>query len=132
MARLAPLELLCLIGAGAVSAGVHAAIAPEHLREWMPLGASFVVVAVLLATIVAALATRPYEPRLAGALGVLLASVAVGYVATRLAAIPPLDPEREPFDTLGIATSLIEVLGAAVAVDIARRAHARTLGGSTR
>jgi hypothetical protein len=63
MARLAHLELLFLISAGAVGAGVHAAVAPAHL-------------------------------------------------ATRLAALPPLDPGREPFDALGICTSTIEALGA--------------------
>jgi hypothetical protein len=54
MTRLARIELFALIGAGAVGAGVHAAIAPEHLHEWAPLGASFVAVAVILAAAVAA------------------------------------------------------------------------------
>jgi 4-amino-4-deoxy-L-arabinose transferase-like glycosyltransferase len=126
MARSAPLELLCLIAAGAVSAGVHAAIAPAHLHEWLPLGASFFAVAALLAAIVAALAMRPFEVRLVGALGALLAAVAAAYLATRLTAIPPLDPEREPFDSLGVGTSLIEVLGAAVAIHITRPKRART------
>ena len=95
MTRLARLELFGLIGAGALGAGVHAAIAPEHLREWVPLGASFVAVAVLLA------------------------AVATGYLVTRLVAVPPLDPERESFDTLGICTSAVEVFGVVLAVHIA-------------
>jgi hypothetical protein len=118
MTRFARIELFGLIGAGAVGAGVHAAIAPEHLREWAPLGASFVAVAILLAAAVAALALRPGDRRPATALGALLATVAAGYVATRLVAIPPLDPEREPFDTLGICTSAIEVFGLVLAVHI--------------
>jgi hypothetical protein len=69
MARLAHLELLFLISAGAVGAGVHAAVAPAHL-------------------------------------------------ATRLAALPPLDPEREPFDALGICTSTIEALGVLIAAHL--------------
>jgi hypothetical protein len=119
MARLAQSELLCLIGAGAVGAGVHAAIAPEHLHEWIPLGASFIAVAVLFAAAVGALALRPGEPRLAGALAVLLGTVAAGYIATRLVALPPLDPEREPFDVLGICTSAVEALGMLVALHLA-------------
>jgi len=52
------------------------------------------------------------------ALGALLATVAGGYVVTRLVAIPPLDPEREPFDALGISTSAIEVAGLVLAVHV--------------
>jgi hypothetical protein len=118
MARFARIEILGLVGAGAVGAGVHAAIAPEHLREWAPLGASFVAVAVLFAAAVAALALRPDDRRAVTALGVLLATVAGGYLVTRLVAIPPLDPEREPFDALGICTSAIEVFGLVLAVHI--------------
>jgi hypothetical protein len=118
MARFARIELFGLIGAGAVGAGVHAAIAPEHLREWAPLGASFVAAAILLAAAVAALALRPDDRRPVTALGALLATVAGGYVVTRLVAIPPLDPERESFDTLGICTSAIEVFGLVFAVHI--------------
>jgi hypothetical protein len=118
MTRLARIELFALIGAGAVGAGVHAAIAPEHLQEWAPLGASFVAIAVLLAAAAAALALRPDDRRPVTALGALLATVAGGYVVTRLVAIPPLDPERESFDTLGICTSAIEVFGLVLAVHI--------------
>jgi len=118
MTRLTRIELFGLIGAGAVGAGVHAAIAPEHLREWAPLGASFVAVAILFATAVAALALRPDDRRPVTALGALLATVAVGYVVTRLVAIPPLDPERESFDALGISTSAIEVAGLVLAVHV--------------
>jgi hypothetical protein len=113
-------ELLGLIAAGAVGAGVHAAIAPEHLREWAPLGASFVAAAIVLALGVAALAARPDEPRLAAALAAALGMVAAAYVLTRLVALSPLDLEREPFDALGICTSAIEAAGVLLAVRIHR------------
>ena len=104
-----------LIVAGAAGAGVHAAIAPEHVREWAPLGAAFVVTAVLLGVAVATLALRPTSVRAARAVAVVLAGVVVGYVATRVAALPPLDPEREPFDVLGVATTLVEAVGLVLA-----------------
>jgi hypothetical protein len=116
MPALTRIELRLLLVAGAVGTGVHAAIAPEHLREWPPLGASFVAVAALLASTVVALAVRPDDERIVAALALLLGGVAVAYVATRLVPIPPLDPEREPFDALGLCTSAIEALGAIVAV----------------
>jgi cytochrome bd-type quinol oxidase subunit 2 len=118
MTRLTRIELFALIGAGAVGAGVHAAIAPEHLHEWAPLGASFVAVAVLLAAAVAAVVIRRADRRPVAALSVLLAAVATGYLVTRLVAVPPLDPERESFDALGICTSAVEVFGVVLAVHI--------------
>jgi hypothetical protein len=118
MTRLTRIELFALIGAGAVGAGVHAAIAPEHLHEWAPLGASFVAVAVLLAAAVAAVVIRRADRRPVAALSVLLAAVATGYLVTRLVAVPPLDPERESFDALGICTTAVEVFGAVLAVHI--------------
>jgi cytochrome bd-type quinol oxidase subunit 2 len=118
MTRLARIELFALVGAGAVGAGVHAAIAPEHLHEWAPLGASFVAVAVILAAAVAAVVIRRADRRPVAALSVLLAAVATGYLVTRLVAVPPLDPERESFDALGICTSAVEVFGVVLAVHI--------------
>jgi hypothetical protein len=118
MTRVTRIELFALIGAGAVGAGVHAAIAPEHLHEWAPLGASFVAVAVLLAAAVAAVVIRRADRRPVAALSVLLAAVATGYLVTRLVAVPPLDPERESFDALGICTTAVEVFGAVLAVHI--------------
>src|SRR5262245_60814175 len=121
MTRLARYELLGLIGAGAVAAGVHAALTPEHLREWAPLGTSFLAATLALATAVAGVALRPDDRRLAAALALLLAAVASAYVATRLAAVPPLDPEREPFDSLGVGTSAIEAVGLLLALHISTR-----------
>src|SRR5919201_109193 len=105
-----------LVVAGAVSAGVHAGLAPEHLREWLPLGASFVAAAAAAALGVAALVLRPasvWPPR---ALGALLAGLVVAYAATRLAALPPLDPDREPLDLLGVCTSALEAAGLVAAL----------------
>jgi hypothetical protein len=85
-----------LVVAGAVSAGVHAGLAPEHLHGWLPLGASFVAAAAAAALGVAALVLRPasvWPPRALGA------------------ALPPLDPDREPVDLLGVCTSALEAAG---------------------
>jgi hypothetical protein len=105
-----------LVLAGAVSAGVHAGLAPEHLHEWLPLGASFVAAAAAAALAVAALVLRPASPWPPRALGALLGGLVVAYALTRLAALPPLDPEREPLDLLGVCTVAIEALGVAAAV----------------
>jgi hypothetical protein len=114
-----------LITAGAVSAGVHAGLAPEHVHEWLPLGISFIAAAVALGATVAALSLRPSSRWLVRLLGALFAAVVSAYAVTRLAAVPPLDPAREPFDALGVGTSALEAAGLLVAV------HLGTTGGTT-
>lgn len=112
------LELTGVLLAGSVAAGVHAGLAPGHLREWPPLGAAFVAAAVVASVAVAMLAVRPASAPPLRALGLLLAALVVGYASTRLAALPPLDPEREPVDPLGVATSAIEALGLLLALHL--------------
>ena len=116
-----------LVLVGAISAGVHAGLAPEHLREWLPLGASFVAAAAAAALGVAALVLRPASPWPARVLGALLGSLVVAYAATRLVALPPLDPDREPLDALGVFTSALEAAGLVAAL---RLVHAHNPGGT--
>jgi hypothetical protein len=108
-----------LVLAGAVSAGVHAGLAPEHLHEWAPLGAAFVAAAAAAALAVVALVLRPASPWPSRTLGALLGGLVVAYALTRLAALPPLDPEREALDLLGVCTSAVEALGVAAALRLA-------------
>src|SRR5437763_5402442 len=116
-----------LLLAGAASAGVHAGLAPEHLHEWAPLGAAFLAAATVAAAGVVALVLRPASRWPARLLGLLLGGLVVGYALTRLAALPPLDPEREPLDVLGVCTSALEAAGVVAA---ARLALAVTPGGT--
>jgi len=121
-----------LVAAGAIAVGVHAGLAPDELHEWAPLGASFVAAAVVLAGGVAVLAVgRDHHRRAAAALALLFVGLVVGYVATRVAALPPLDPDREPLDALGVTTTVIEAAGLVVALRLARRqTSSSTPGGN--
>jgi hypothetical protein len=116
-----------LVLAGALSAGVHAGLAPEHLHEWLPLGAAFLAAAAAAAGGVVALVLRPASPWPPRVLGALLGSLVVAYALTRLVALPPLDPEREPLDVLGVCTCAIEAAGAAAAVRFGRPRRGRRL-----
>lgn len=115
-------ERVLLLLATSVSAGVHSGLAPEHLHEWAPLGASFLAAAAALSAAAAALVLRPDDAWPALALAALLAGLIAAYAATRLAALPPLDPDREPLDRLGLATTAFEAAGVAVALRVARLA----------
>jgi hypothetical protein len=130
MERVRDRERTMLVVAGAIGLGVHAGLAPEHLEEWAPLGACFVASAVALAGGVAALAVgREYCGPAAAAMALVFAALVVGYIATRLAALPPLDPEREPFDSLGVVTTAIEAAGLVAAVRLATRETSSSIPG---
>ena len=113
-------ERTVLLVAGSLGAGVHAGLAPEHLHEWPPLGAAFIAAAATLALAVAALVVHPNDRRPVQALALLLFGLVAAYAATRLVALPPLDPTREPPDPLGLITSAIEAAGALLALRLYR------------
>jgi hypothetical protein len=100
---------------------VHAALAPEHLRESVVLGVAFVLCATALAA--AALAVR--DPRFdtwAPALSAsLLVVTAAAYAMSRTAGIPGLAPQPEPLDPLGLVTSAAELVAAVAAASLIPR-----------
>jgi len=53
----------------------------------------------------------------------------VAYILTRLVPLPPLDPEREPFDSLGVVTTAIEAAGLVAAVRLATRETSSSISG---
>jgi hypothetical protein len=67
-------------------------------------------------------------------LGAVLGAVATTYALTRLVALPPLDPEREPLDTVGVCTGVVEAAGLLLALSLGQRRRPRlslvTTGGT--
>lgn len=119
------LQGLLLVTAGAVAAGVHAGLAPEHLDEWAPLGASFVAAAAVTGVAVAAVAVWPAAAWPVRVLAFVLAGLVVAYVLTRLVALPPLDPEREEIDSIGLLTLVVEMAGMVAALGFLRQGGIR-------
>ncbi|MBI4901586.1 MAG: hypothetical protein HY829_14090 [Actinobacteria bacterium] len=109
----------------AASAGVHAGLVPEHLREAPPLAVAFALSAALFA--LAALVIRqPSSGSWAAAgVAVLLVSTALAYVASRTTGIPVLSPAPEEADVLGLSVSALEVAAAAVAIRLLPRKETR-------
>ena len=80
-----------VVSAAAISAGAHAALVPEHLREAPQLGIAFIAAtALLLAT--ARAATLADGSRVMPAAALLFAGLIAAYVATRTTGIPWLAP----------------------------------------
>ena len=109
-----------MVGACAISAGAHAGLVPEHLREAPQLGVAFVVAAGLLVAAAIALAIRPGSVRAARRAALLLAGLIGVYAASRTTGIPLLEPRAEPLDAVGAATKLVEGVGLFVALRLSR------------
>ena len=114
-----------LIGLGlAASAGVHAGLVPEHLREAPQLGALFVLATGMLLAVAVWVALRPGDWRAVRAGQVLIAGLLVAYLASRTVGIPVFQPEVEHVDVLGVSTKAVELLVLLCAFRLGR-----TLGG---
>jgi hypothetical protein len=104
------LERDAVIVACAVSAGVHAALTPEHFRDGTAAGLGFLVSAVVLAAIGVALTVRPAAAPLSVAY-VVLAALLAAYALAVTTGLPLLHPEAEPVDGVAVFTKAVESLG---------------------
>jgi hypothetical protein len=84
-----------VVAACAVSAGVHAGLVPQHLREAPSTGIAFVVATGLLLATFTGLAMRPESRRTARGAALLLAGLIAFYAASRTAGITLLEPHAE-------------------------------------
>ena len=109
-----------MVAACAISAGAHAGLVPEHLREAPQLGVAFVVSVGLLGAAAVALAIRPESLRAAQGAAVLLAVLIALYAASRSTGLPLLEPHAEPLDAVGVSTKLVEAVGLVFALRLSR------------
>jgi hypothetical protein len=117
---LAVVERDVVIVACAISAGVHAALAPDHFAEGTGAGLGFLGSAIVLAGLVAALTLRPSPVALAGAI-MLLAGLIASYALAITSGLPLVHPEPEPAGGLALATKVVEAAGLLAATHLLRR-----------
>jgi hypothetical protein len=100
-----------LIVCCAISAGVHAALVPEHLRESAVTGAGFIVATAALAVVIVGLTARP-ESRAVTSFGVIvLLALLMSYGVAASSGIPVLHPEVDPVDRVAALSKGAELLG---------------------
>jgi hypothetical protein len=100
-----------VILACAVSAGIHAALAPDHFREATGAGLGFVVATVLLAALAVAVTFWPdhlHAPKLAA---LVFTGLVVSYGLAITTGVPALHPDVEPVDGLALFTKAVEIAG---------------------
>jgi hypothetical protein len=115
---LAGVERDVLIVACVISAGIHAALVPDHFAEGTGLGFGFALAAVLLASLVVGLTHRPAGTVAVAAAGIVLASLIASYALATTTGLPLLHPDVEPVDALALTTKAIEAGGLLAAADL--------------
>jgi hypothetical protein len=109
----------------AASAGVHAALVPEHLAENTILGTGFALAAVcLFASTLAFAGTRAPSPAAAPATALLLVALISAYVVSRTAGVPLIGTEVEEVDAVGLTTQALQAAGLAAALVLTKPAFA--------
>ncbi len=107
----ADVERDLLIVVCAISAGIHAALAPEHFREAAATGTGFVAATVLLGVLAVALTRRPASRAATLAAAAVLAGLIASYALATTSGVPLLQPEPEAVDGLALFTKAVELLG---------------------
>jgi hypothetical protein len=110
-----------VIVAAAISAGIHAALAPEHFAETTGAGVGFVAATVGLAAVVVAATLRPGNGPALLAASALFAGLLASYALAVTTGLPVVHPDREPVDGLALATKAIEAAGLVAACGLIRR-----------
>jgi hypothetical protein len=104
----------------AVSAGIHAALVPDHFGEGTGAGVGFVVATALLALLAVALTSRPSQLAL-GVTILVFAGLIVSYALVLTTGLPVLHPAVEAVDGLALFTKAVEALGLITAASLVRR-----------
>jgi hypothetical protein len=116
----AAVERDLVIVACAISAGIHAALTPNHLAEHAALGAGFAVAAALLVVLAVALTRVVSTSALAGA-AALFGGLLVGYALAVTTGLPVLHPHPEAVDGLAVFTKAVELVGLLAATSLLSR-----------
>jgi hypothetical protein len=116
-----------LVIAAAVSAGIHAALIPEHLREDVAAGAGFIAATALLTVLIVGLTYRPRSVVAVSAAAFAFTGLLLGYALAVTSGLPLLHPNAESVDGLALVTKAVEAIGLVVALDLIRSARAERL-----
>jgi hypothetical protein len=101
------------------SAGIHAALAPEHLKEMPPLGYSFIGAALVGAALACALVSRPNDRRMPLLAGLFCLGQIVVWLLFVTVHVPGFSGTPEPVETIALISKAVELYGLALAVSLA-------------
>jgi len=101
------------------SAGIHAALAPEHLKEMPPLGYAFIAAAAIGGALAWALITRPDDRRISLLAGLFCLGQIMAWALFVSVAIPGFSGTPERIETIALVSKAAEFAGVALAFRLA-------------
>jgi hypothetical protein len=116
-----------LIVCCAISAGVHAALVPEHMQESYVTGAGFVAATGALVALVIGLTARPQSRAVTSSAVLVLLGLLVSFAVASTTGIPILHPDADPIDSVGVLTKADELLGLWFAARLTAPVRRRTI-----
>ena len=123
-----------VILACAISAGIHAALAPSHFSKGAAAALGFAAATVALALLTIALTRYPLAELPLALAALTLAGLIASYAFAVATGLPLLHPQAEPIDGLALVTKAIEAAGLGAATTLLWRrpadaiAHPQTKG----
>jgi hypothetical protein len=117
---LAELRVDIIILTCAVSAGIHAALVPDHFGEGTGAGVGFVAATVLLAVLAVILTRRPSQPALVATI-LVFAGLIVSYALVLTTGLPLLHPDVEAVEGLALFPKAVEAVGLITAASLIPR-----------
>jgi hypothetical protein len=96
------------------SAGIHAALVPEHLKEMPPLGYAFIAAAAIGGLLAWALVSRPNDRRLPLLAGLFCLGQIVTWALFVTVPVPGFSGTPEPIEAIALASKAAELLGIAL------------------
>jgi hypothetical protein len=100
------------------SAGIHAALVPEHLKEMPPLGYSFIAAAVIGAGIAWALVSRPRNRRLPAIAVAFLSGQILAWMLFVTVHVPGFSGTPESIDAIALVSKAAELVGIGIGLSL--------------
>ena len=113
--RLVGLLALCVT----FSAGIHAALAPEHLKEMPPLGYAFIAAAAIGCLLACALISRPDDRRIPLLAGLFCLGQIAAWALFVTVPVPGLAGTPEGIETIALVSKAAELAAVALAFPLA-------------
>ena len=101
------------------SAGIHAALVPEHLKEMPPLGYAFIAAAAIGCVLACGLISCPDDPRLPLLAGLFCVGQIAAWVLCVAVPVPGLSGTPEGIETSALVSKAAELAAVALALPLA-------------